>query len=78
MNARQLIVQADEIRRNMDMTQAEWSRAAGFDEFGKQVSNTFKRGDCKLSVFVQLLRPLGYDIAIVKQKGKHNGETDTV
>ena len=78
MNARQLIVQADEIRRNMDMTQAEWSRAAGFDEFGKLVSNTFKRGNCKLSVFVQLLRPLGYDIAIVKQEGKHNGETDTV
>ena len=78
MNARQLIVQADEIRRNMDMTQAEWSRAAGFDEFGKLVSNTFKRGNCKLSVFVQLLRPLGYDIAIVKQEDKHNGETDTV
>ena len=78
MNARQLIVQADEIRRNMDMTQAEWSRAAGFDEYGKLVSNTYKRGNCKLSVFVQLLRPLGYDIKIVRQEGKHNGETDTV
>ena len=78
MNARQLIVQADEIRRNMDMTQAEWSRAAGFDEFGKLVSNTFKRGNCKLSVFVQLLRPLGYDIAIVKTEGKHDGKTDSV
>lgn len=78
MNARQLIVQADEIRRSMDMTQAEWSRAAGFDEYGKLVSNTYKRGNCKLSVFVQLLRPLGYDIKIVRQEGKHNGETDTV
>ena len=78
MNARQLIVQADEIRRNMDMTQAEWSRAAGFDEFGKLVSNTFKRGNCKLSVFVQLLRPLGYDIEIVKREGKHDGKTDSV
>ena len=78
MNARQLIVQADEIRRNMDMTQAEWSRAAGFDEYGKLVSNTYKRGNCKLSVFVQLLRPLGYDIKIVRQEGKYNGETDTV
>lgn len=72
MNARQLIVQADEIRRNMDMTQAEWSRAAGFDEYGKLVSNTYKRGNCKLSVFVQLLRPLGYDIKIVKQEGKND------
>ena len=72
MNARQLIVQADEIRRNMDMTQAEWSRAAGFDEFGKLVSNTFKRGNCKLSVFAQLLRPLGYEIAIVKREENNN------
>ena len=72
MNARQLIVQADEIRRNMDMTQAEWSRAAGFDEYGKLVSNTFKRGNCKLSVFLQLLRTLGYGVEIVKEEGKHN------
>ena len=74
MNARQLIVQADEIRRNMDMTQAEWSRAAGFDEFGKLVSNTFKRGNCKLSVFVQLLKPLGYEVVIVKKEGKRDEE----
>ena len=72
MNARQLIVQADEIRRNMDMTQAEWSRAAGFDEYGKLVSNTFKRGNCKLSVFLQLLRTLGYGVEIVKQEEKND------
>ena len=68
MDARQLIVQADEIRRDEGMTQAEWSRAAGFDEFGKLVSNTFRRGNCKLSVFQQLLRPLGYELRIVKQE----------
>lgn len=71
MDARQLIVQADEIRRDQNMTQAEWCRRAGFDEFGKLVSNTFRRGNCKLSVFAQLLKPLGYEIMIVKQEGKH-------
>jgi hypothetical protein len=78
MDARQLITRADEIRRDQEMTQAEWCRRAGFDEFGKLVSNTFRRGNCKLSVFAQLLKPLGYEIQIVKQEGKHDGETDTV
>ena len=68
MDARQLITQADEIRRDEGMTQAEWCRRAGFDEFGKLVSNTFRRGNCKLSVFAQLLKPLGYEIRIVKQE----------
>ena len=70
MDVRKLIVQADEIRRDEGITQAEWCRRAGFDEFGKLVSNTFRRGNCKLSVFAQLLKPLGYEIAIVKQEGK--------
>ena len=74
MDARQLITQADEIRRDQDMTQAEWCRRAGFDEFGKLVSNTFRRGNCKLSVFAQLLKPLGYEIQIVKQEGKHDDD----
>lgn len=72
MDARQLIVRADEIRRDQDMTQAEWCRRAGFDEFGKLVSNTFRRGNCKLSVFAQLLKPLGYEIQIVKQEEKND------
>lgn len=72
MDVRQLILQADEIRRETGMTQAEWCRKAGFDEFGKLVSNTFRRGNCKLSVFAQLLRPLGYEIRIVKKEGKHD------
>ena len=72
MDARQLIIRADEIRRDEGITQAEWCRRAGFDEFGKLVSNTFRRGNCKLSVFAQLLKPLGYEIQIVKQEGKHD------
>ena len=72
MDARQLIVQADEIRRDEGITQAEWCRRAGFDEFGKLISNTFRRGNCKLSVFLQLLRPLGYEIMIVKKEEQHD------
>ena len=72
MDARQLITQADKIRQEEGMTQAEWCRRAGFDEFGKLVSNTFRRGNCKLSVFAQLLKPLGYEIAIVKAEGRHD------
>jgi len=71
MDARQLIVLADELRRDEGITQAEWCRRAGFDEFGKLVSNTFRRGNCKLSVFAQLLKPLGYEIRIVRQEEKH-------
>ena len=77
MDARQLITQADRLRQDEGITQAEWCRRAGFDEFGKLVSNTYRRGNCKLSVFSQLLKALGYEILIVKQEGKHDGETDT-
>lgn len=74
MDARQLIEQADKIRANdLNWSQAEWSRMAGFDQFGKLVSNTFTRGNCKLSVFLQLLRPMGYELKIVKREGESNG-----
>ena len=72
MDVRQLISQADQIARESGLTQAEWCRRAGFDEFGKLVSNTHKRGNCKLSVFAQLLKPLGYEIRIVKQEEKND------
>lgn len=71
MDARQLICEADKARTEQKLTQAEWCRRAGFDEFGKLVSNTFNRGNCKLSVFLQLLKPLGLTIKIVKTEGEH-------
>ena len=66
MDVGQLSSEADRIARDQGLTQAEWCRRAGFDEFGKLVSNTHRRGNCKLSVFAQLLKPLGYEIRIVK------------
>ena len=74
MDARQLISQADKIARDSGMTQAEWSRRAGFDEFGKLVSNTHRRGNCKLSVFAQLLKPLGYELRIVRTEDQNGAE----
>ena len=70
MDERRLISEADNIARDQGLTQAEWCRRAGFDEFGKLVSNTHRRGNCKLSVFAQLLKPLGYEIRIVKTEVK--------
>lgn len=70
MDARELISYADRLARDKGLTQAEWSRRAGFDEFGKLISNTFNRGNCKLSVMAQLLKPLGYELRIVKQEDK--------
>lgn len=68
MDARELISYADQLARQEGLTQAEWCRRAGFDEFGKLVSNTHRRGNCKLTVLAQLLKPLGYELRIVKQE----------
>lgn len=70
MDARDLITQADEIARGQGLTQAEWCRRAGFDELGKMVSNTFRRGNCKLTTFTRLLAPLGYEVKIVKREDR--------
>ena len=76
MDARQLISQADGIAREQGLTQAEWCRRAGFDEFGKLVSNTHRRGNCKLSVLTQLLKPLGYEVRIVRVTEESRGNSD--
>ena len=66
MDARQLIVQADRIAREQGFTQARWCREAGFDAFGKRISNAYRRGDCYLETFSRMLAPLGYEAVIVK------------
>ena len=68
MTARDLIVQADKIRQEQDLSQAEWGRKAGLDEWGKAVGRTYYRGNCKLSTIIMLLRPLGYELKIMKME----------
>ena len=68
MTARELIIQADKIRQEMKMSQAEWGRQAGLDEWGKAVGRTYFRGNCKLTTMIRLLRPLGYELTIRKME----------
>ena len=64
MTARDLIVEADKLRQDQGLTQAEWCRKAGYDEYGKLISNAYRRGNCKLTVLMNLLRPLGFELCI--------------
>ena len=64
MTARGLIVQADKRARALGMTQAQWSTAAGFATNGQTVSRIMSKGDCRLSTFLSLLRPLGAELHI--------------
>lgn len=73
MTAREMISVADQLAKEKGFTQAEWCRKAGYDEFGKLISNTYKRGNCKLSVMANLLEPLGYEMKIVKKEENRNG-----
>lgn len=66
MTAREIIVAADAIRKELGITQAEWSRLSGMDEAGMAISRTYNRGNCKLSTIVSMLRPLGYELKITK------------
>lgn len=75
MDSQQLLYEADRISKGKGLTQAEWCRQAGFDQFGKLISNALNRGDCKLKVFLQLLKPLGYQVNIVRIPEKRERKT---
>lgn len=66
MTSRDLIVEADQIRKEQGMTATGWGIAAGYDGSGMMVSRTYKRGNCKMSTMLRLLRPLGYTLEIKK------------
>ena len=66
MTARELIVQADRIRQDQNLSQGEWSRQAGLDVKGMAVSRTYSKGNCKLTTMIRLLKPLGYELRIMK------------
>ena len=75
-SARELILEADRLARENGLSQAAWSRKSGYDEFGKLISNTYKRGDCKLSVIERLLHAIGYELKIerISSGGLSNAE----
>jgi len=65
MKARALIVRADEIARDQGMNQAQWSAKAGRAVNGQTVSRIISKGDCRMSTFLALLKPLGLTLDIV-------------
>lgn len=67
-SARDLINEADSIRSGLGLTQAGWSRLAGLDDVGMNISRAYNRGNCKLSMLVQLVAPLGYELRLVKRE----------
>lgn len=68
MDTRTLILLADEIARGQGMNQSKWSSAAGKAGNGQTVSRILAKGDCRLSTMQDLLRPLGYELAITKME----------
>ena len=71
--SRDLICEIDQIARGQGFTQAEWCRRAGYDEFGKLISRTYKNGNCKLNVFCNLADAIGYDVVLIKKEVHRNG-----
>ena len=67
MNARTLILQADEIAREKGMTQAQWSTEAGHAKNGQTVSRIISKGDCRISTFLRLLSAVGCRLEIVEE-----------
>ena len=70
MNARTLILQADEIAREKGLNQAQWSAAAGHAKNGQTVSRIISKGDCRISTFLRLLSVVGYRLEIVEDKNE--------
>ena len=68
MNTRALIMQADEIARGQGLNQTKWSSAAGKAGNGQTVSRILAKGDCRMSTMLDLLAPLGYELAIVQKE----------
>ena len=71
MDARELIIEADRIRQEKGLSQAEWSRVAGLDDCGMAVSRAYNKGNCKLTVLTKLVHSLGYDLVITRKDGEN-------
>ena len=67
MDARDLILKADCIARGQGYSQSSWSRKAGRAFNGQTVSRIISRGDCRISTFLDLVEPLGYRLALIKE-----------
>lgn len=75
MEARSLILQADEIARRKGLNQSKWSKSAGYANNGQTVSRILSKGDCRVSTFLALVNALGCRIEIkeVQEDGEVEG-----
>jgi len=67
MNARDLIMQADEIAMKQGLNQSKWSASAGYASNGQTVSRIIATGECKLSTFIALLDAISCELRIVRK-----------
>ena len=67
MDARALILLADRIARDQGHSQSSWSRRSGHAFNGQTVSRIISQGDCRISTFLDLIEPLGYKLALIKE-----------
>ena len=67
MDARALILLADRIARDQGHSQSSWSRRSGHAFNGQTISRIVSRGDCRISTFLDLIEPLGYKLALIKE-----------
>lgn len=74
MDARALILLADRIARDQGHSQSSWSRKSGHAFNGQTISRIVSKGDCRVSTFLDLLEPLGYKLALIKEENDFDDE----
>lgn len=64
MDTRALILKADSIANKKGLSQSQWSKNAGHASNGQTVSRIMRKGDCRLSTFIELLDAIGCELVI--------------
>lgn len=67
MNTRALILMADGIASKKGLSQSQWSKNAGHASNGQTVSRIMRKGDCRLSTFIELLDAIGCELIIKEE-----------
>ena len=73
MESRNLIVKAYEIATGKGFNQSRWSEEAGRAINGQTVSRILKKGDCRMSTFLSLLRAVGCELEIKENEDGNAG-----
>ena len=68
MDTRGLIATAYGIARSKGMNQSAWSSEAGYALNGQTVSRILKKGDCRLSTFVNLLNVIDCELVVIPRE----------